>query len=227
MHKVLLVDDEQRMLDLISLYLRPHQYVTSEALGAQQALDMMKDESFDLVLMDIMMPGMDGWELCREIRQFSDVPIIMLTARAQQEDVVKGLRMGADDYISKPFNEQELLARMEALLRRSAPSKSIEIDGLVWDEEQFAFSYLGQPIKLTPKEFSMIGHLMKNPDKVFERARLLDLVWGFESETEGRTVDSHVRNIREKIRQAGFPVDDHFKTVWGIGYKWTKKRSHS
>lgn len=227
MRKVLLVDDEQRMLDLISLYLKPHKYATSEALGARQALEMMKEESFDLVLMDIMMPDMDGWELCREIRQFSEVPIIMLTARAQQEDVVKGLRMGADDYITKPFNEQELLARMEALLRRSTPPESVEINGLVWDQEQFTISYLGRPIKMTPKEFSMIGHLMKNPNKVFERGRLLDLVWGYESETEGRTVDSHVRNIREKIRQAGFPVDDYFITVWGVGYKWTNKGSHS
>ncbi|WP_236610176.1 response regulator transcription factor [Planococcus halocryophilus] len=220
MHKVLLVDDEKRMLDLVALYLRPHNYVCTKADNGKQALELLKKESFDLVLLDIMMPDMDGWEVCRDIRKFSSVPIIMLTAREQQEDVVKGLRLGADDYMTKPFGEEELLARMEALLRRSAPAKRLEFKGLVWDEESFELNYEQKSIRLTPKEFSMLGLLMKNPNKVFERDRLLELVWGYDSETEGRTVDSHVRNIREKVRQAGFPVDDHFLTVWGIGYKW-------
>lgn len=219
-HKVLLVDDEKRMLDLVALYLRPYDYRCAKADSGKQALELLNQETFDLVLLDIMMPDMDGWEVCREIRKFSNVPIIMLTAREQQEDIVKGLRLGADDYMTKPFGEEELLARMEALLRRSAPPKRIELDGLVWEEEGFELSFNHQPIRLTPKEFSMLGLLMKNPNKVFERDRLLELVWGFDSETEGRTVDSHVRNVREKIRQAGFPIDDHFQTVWGIGYKW-------
>lgn len=219
-HKVLLVDDEKRMLDLVALYLRPYDYRCVKADSGKQALELLNKEAFDLVLLDIMMPDMDGWEVCREIRKFSNVPIIMLTAREQQEDIVKGLRLGADDYMTKPFGEEELLARMEALLRRSAPAKRIELNGLVWEEDGFELSYNHQPIRLTPKEFSMLGLLMKNPNKVFERDRLLELVWGFDSETEGRTVDSHVRNVREKIRQAGFPVDDHFQTVWGIGYKW-------
>ncbi|MGB6406323.1 MAG: response regulator transcription factor [Planococcus donghaensis] len=220
MHKVLLVDDEKRMLDLVALYLRPHNYICTKADNGKQALELLEKESFDLVLLDIMMPDMDGWEVCRDIRKFSDVPIIMLTAREQQEDIVKGLRLGADDYMTKPFGEEELLARMEALLRRSAPTKRIEFKGLLWDEESFELNYEQKSIRLTPKEFSMLGLLMKNPNKVFERDRLLELVWGYDSETEGRTVDSHVRNIREKVRQAGFPVDDHFLTVWGIGYKW-------
>lgn len=219
-HKVLLVDDEKRMLDLVALYLRPHNYICTKADNGKQALELLEKESFDLVLLDIMMPDMDGWEVCRDIRKFSDVPIIMLTAREQQEDIVKGLRLGADDYMTKPFGEEELLARMEALLRRSAPTKRIEFKGLLWDEESFELNYEQKSIRLTPKEFSMLGLLMKNPNKVFERDRLLELVWGYDSETEGRTVDSHVRNIREKVRQAGFPVDDHFLTVWGIGYKW-------
>lgn len=219
-HKVLLVDDEKRMLDLVALYLRPHNYVCTKADNGKLALELLKKESFDLVLLDIMMPDMDGWEVCRDIRKFSSVPIIMLTAREQQEDVVKGLRLGADDYMTKPFGEEELLARMEALLRRSAPANRVEFKGLLWDEESFELNYEQKSIRLTPKEFSMLGLLMKNPNKVFERDRLLELVWGYDSETEGRTVDSHVRNIREKVRQAGFPVDDHFLTVWGIGYKW-------
>jgi len=220
LQKVLLVDDEQRMLDLVALYLKPHQCLCKKALGAHEAFDYLESEPFDLVLLDIMMPEMDGWELCREIRKFSDVPIIMLTAREQQEDIVKGLNIGADDYITKPFNEDELLARMGALLRRRTPKNTIEVDGLVWDKDRFELTYGKHIIKLTPKEFLMVGHLMKNADKVFTREQLIQLIWGFDSETEGRTIDSHVRNVREKIRQSGFPVDDHFLTVWGIGYKW-------
>ncbi|WP_281862866.1 response regulator transcription factor [Planomicrobium okeanokoites] len=220
MQKVLLVDDEKRMLDLVSLYLQPHRYLCKKALGAHEALAYLEKEVFDIILLDIMMPDMDGWELCREIRKFSDVPIIMLTAREQQEDIVKGLNIGADDYITKPFNEDELLARMGALLRRRTPKNIIEVDGLVWYEDRFELTYGKHIIKLTPKEFLMVGHLMKNADKVFTREQLIQLIWGFDSETEGRTIDSHVRNVREKIRQSGFPVDEHFLTVWGIGYKW-------
>lgn len=220
MQKVLLVDDEKRMLDLVSLYLQPHRYLCKKALGAHEALAYLEKEVFDIILLDIMMPDMDGWELCREIRKFSDVPIIMLTAREQQEDIIKGLNLGADDYITKPFNEEELLARMKALLRRRTPKNTIEVEGLLWDEDRFELTYDKHSIKLTPKEFLMVGHLMKNSDKVFTREQLIQLIWGFDSETEGRTIDSHVRNVREKIRQSGFPVDEHFLTVWGIGYKW-------
>lgn len=220
MQKVLLVDDEKRMLDLLALYLKPHHYQCTKALGPFEALGFLEKEDYDLVLLDVMMPEKDGWELCREIRQFSDVPIIMLTAREQHEDIVKGLKLGADDYVTKPFNEEELLARMEALLRRRVPKNSIEVEGLLWDEERFELSYHKQSIKLTPKEFLMLGQLLKSPNKVFSREQLIQSIWGFDSETEGRTIDSHVRNVREKIRQAGFPIDEHFITVWGIGYKW-------
>jgi DNA-binding response OmpR family regulator len=220
MQKVLLVDDEKRMLDLVALYLSPHHYRCTKALGPFEALGFLEKETYDLVLLDVMMPEMDGFELCREIRRISDVPIIMLTAREQQADIIKGLKIGADDYITKPFNEEELLVRMEALLRRRTPKKSIEMKGLLWDEDRFELTYHNQPIRLTPKEFLMMGQLMKNPGHVFTREQLIQLIWGFDSETEGRTIDSHVRNVREKIRLAGFPVDEHFITVWGIGYKW-------
>ena len=170
-----------------------------------------------------MMPEMNGWKLCKELRRFSGVPIIMVTARDQKEDIVKGLKLGADDYITKPINEEELLARMDALLRRIKPSSHINVHGLIWNEDRFELTYKNNPIKLTPKEFFMVGHLMKNPNRVFTRDQLIDLIWGFTSETEGRTVDSHVRNVREKIRQAGFPIDAYFKTVWGVGYKWVHK----
>src|SRR5690625_1592922 len=135
MKKVLIVDDEKRMLDLIELYLRPHLYDCHKADHASEALSLLEKETFHIVLLDIMMPDMDGWELCREIRRFSDVPIIMLTARDQRDDIVKGLQLGADDYITKPFNEDELLARMSALLRRVTPRSLIEINGLRWNKE--------------------------------------------------------------------------------------------
>lgn len=220
MYKVLIVDDEKRMLDLIVLYLQPHQYICKEALGATEALSYIHQETFDIILLDIMMPEMDGWELCQEIRHISDVPIIMLTARDQHEDIIKGLRLGADDYITKPFNEEELLARMSAILRRREPKSYVEVNGLIWNKDRFELTYRTNPIKVTPKEFIMIGHFMRNPNQVFAREHLIDLIWGFDSETGGRTVDSHVRNMREKIRQTGFPIDDYFKTVWGVGYKW-------
>lgn len=220
MQKVLLVEDEKQMLDFVALYLKSHHYLCTKALGSFEALGYLEKESYDLVLLDVMMSKMNGLELCHEIRKFSDVPIIMLTTREKQENIVKGLKLGADDCITKPFNEEELLARMEALLRRRIPKNAIDVDGLRWDEERFELTYYKHFIKLTPKEFLMMGHLLKNPGKVFRRDQLIRLIWGIDSETEGRTIDSHVRNVREKIRQAGFPIDDHFVTVWGIGYKW-------
>ena len=225
MNKVLLVDDEKRMLDLLELYLRPHNFECTKALGAKEALSYIEKTVFDIILLDIMMPEMNGWELCEEIRRFTDVPIIMVTAREQKEDIIKGLKLGADDYITKPINEGELLARMEALLRRLKPSNQIYISGLLWDEERFELSYRKKIIKLTPKEFALIGYLMKNPNRVFSREHLIELIWGHESETEGRTVDSHVRNLRDKMRKTGFPIDEFLTTVWGIGYKWIKSNS--
>jgi len=220
MNKVLIIDDEKRMLDLIALYLLPHNYVSKKALKAQEALTYIENETFDIILLDIMMPEMDGWELSQEIRCISDVPIIMVTARDQSEDIIKGLKLGADDYITKPFNESELLARMDALLRRRIPRSLVEINDLLWNKDKFQLTFKNKRIKLTPKEFILIGHFMKNPSQVFARDQLIELIWGFDSETEGRTIDSHVRNMREKIRQAGFPIDNYLKTVWGVGYKW-------
>jgi len=220
MNKALIIDDEKRMLDLITLYLLPHNYVSKKALGASEALIFIEKETFDIILLDIMMPEMDGWELSQEIRHISDVPIIMVTARDQSEDIIKGLKLGADDYITKPFNEDELLARMDALLRRRTPRNFIEINDLLWNKNKFQLTFKNKLIKLTPKEFILTGHFMKNPNQVFERDQLIELIWGFDSETEGRTIDSHVRNVREKIRQAGFPIDNYLKTIWGVGYKW-------
>jgi DNA-binding response OmpR family regulator len=146
----------------------------------------------------------------------------MLTARNDKNDIVKGLRIGADDYVTKPFNEEELIARIEAVMRRYENQKQdkVTFKGLIWDHESFELKYEGNPITVTPKEFALIGLFLQNPNKVFTRDHLLSSVWGQLAETEDRTIDSHIRNIREKLRKAGFPIDNHLLTVWGIGYKW-------
>jgi len=222
MNKILIVDDEQRMLDLLSLYLTPHGHQCKTVTSGEEAITEVEKNNFDLVLLDIMMPNKNGWETCEEIRLLTDIPIIMLSARDQKPDIVKGLKLGADDYVTKPFDESELLARMDALLRRLKQGDKIELKGLVWDGERHELQFNEKDIRLTPKEFSMIGYVMKHPDRVFSREQLIELIWGFDSETEGRTIDSHVRNIRDKTRHVGFPIDEHFLTVWGVGYKWVR-----
>ncbi|MCM3089004.1 DNA-binding response regulator, OmpR family, contains REC and winged-helix (wHTH) domain [Bhargavaea ginsengi] len=223
MAQILLVDDEPMMLDLLKLYLEPHGFRCLKAASGEEALNLLDLQRPDLVLLDIMMPGMDGWTVCREIRHRSAVPILMLTARGETEDVVKGLGAGADDYLIKPFEEEELVARLHALLRRSGMTGVLETGGLIYDRDSFTLTYGGKPIRLTPKEFALLGKLMSETDRVFSRDNLLGHVWGWDSETEGRTVDSHVRNLREKIRNSGFPIDHHLLTVRGIGYKWSDK----
>lgn len=224
MKTILLVDDEVRMLDLLKIYLLPS-YHCVKASSGREAIAHMKHNGADLILLDIMMPELDGWETCRRIREFSDVPIIMLTARNEKTDVVKGLKTGADDYITKPFDEAELLARIQTIFRRvkSAQQEQMECDGLLWDGEAHELIYQGETIQVTPKEFSLLGLLLRNQNKVFSRPNLLESIWGDEALTEDRTIDSHVRNIREKLRQAGFPIDQYLSTVWGVGYKWISK----
>ncbi|GEL08844.1 response regulator transcription factor [Salisediminibacterium halotolerans] len=220
MAHILIVDDEQRMIDLLTLYLTPYQHKITSTTSGEDAVDKIAEHDFDLVLLDIMMPDCDGWETCTDIRSISDVPIIMVSARDQKPDIVKGLKLGADDYVTKPFDENELTARIGALLRRFSQGDVVEIDGLTWNGITHELRYQNTPVALTPKEFAMLGYLMKHPNKVFSREQLIELIWGFDSDTEGRTVDSHVRNLREKIRKAGFPIDDYLHTVWGVGYKW-------
>lgn len=220
MARILLVDDEAMMLDLLELYLEPYDFHCIRAESGERALKLLDRHSPDLVILDIMMPEMDGWMVCREIRKRSDVPVLMLTAMGETGDIVRGLETGADDYMSKPFEEEELIARIRALLRRSGKMDILEMDGLIWERERFRLSYKGQLIRLTPKEFELLGLLMREQNRVFSRESLLGQVWGWNTETEVRTVDSHVRNLREKIRQSGFPVDQYLLTVRGVGYKW-------
>ncbi len=218
----MIVDDEQRMVDLISLYLTPYNYICTQAYSGKEALQRLEEKVVDLILLDIMMPEMDGWETCKEIRNYYTTPIIMLTARDQNMDVIKGLKMGADDYISKPFDEDVLLARIETVLRRSekAGSECIDFKSLIWDRTRYTVSYQSQVITTTPKEFDLLGLFLKNRQKVFTRDHLIEAIWGFDTDTEGRTIDSHIRNLRDKCRKAGFDIDQHLITVWGVGYKW-------
>ena len=224
MKTILLVDDEPMMLDLLSLYLSPLGYNCIKKESALDAIQYLELHSVDLILLDIMMPDMDGLETCKEIRKYWDTPIIMITAMSEKSDIVKGLNIGADDYISKPFDEEELIARIEAVLRRRTKQVgNISFHGLFLNQDSFQLNYYDKEIPLTPKEFGLISLLLNNQNTVFTREHLITSVWGYGVSTEDRTIDSHVRNLREKLRKAGFPAEDYLLTVWGIGYKWDGK----
>ncbi|WP_102273903.1 response regulator transcription factor [Cytobacillus massiliigabonensis] len=224
MKTLLLVDDESMMLDLLSLYLSPIGYHCIKKQSAREAITYLEAHPADLILLDIMMPDMNGLEACKKIRQTWDTPIIMLTAMSDKSDIVKGLKYGADDYISKPFDEEELIARIEAVLRRQkSETGRLSFRGLFLDQNSYELLYNGVEILLTPKEFGMMGLFLTNQNKVFTREHLITSIWGYEVSTEDRTIDSHVRNLREKLRKAGFPADHHLQTVWGVGYKWAGK----
>jgi DNA-binding response OmpR family regulator len=222
MRTILLVDDEERMLDLLSLHLEPYNFKCLKVTSGKEALLFLKKEKIDLVVLDVMMPEMDGWTTCQRIRERSDVPVIMLTARSETEDIIAGLKYGADDYITKPFNEAELLARIEALMRRISNHNDsfILFKGLKWNEDSVEVTFRNHSILITPKEFFILGLFLKNPHKVFSRDHLLSVIWTQHTNIDDRTVDSHIRNLRDKLRKAGFPIDQHLKTVWGLGYKW-------
>ncbi|MGG0667048.1 response regulator transcription factor [Sporosarcina koreensis] len=224
MQTILLIDDEQRMLDLLGLFLEPHGFNCIKALTGKKGLEIVKDEKVDLVLLDVMMPDLDGWEVCKNIRQLSTIPVIMLTARTDKADIVKGLEFGADDYITKPFDERELVARVNALLRRVS-SEVTENSNTVYGDftlnrDSYSLHYKNMEVQLTLKEFYIIEALITHPKRTFTREQLLRTAWDYNTFTDIRTVDSHIRNLREKLRVAGFPINDFLLTVWGIGYKW-------
>lgn len=222
MHKIMVIDDESRMLDLLELYLIPNGFECLKFESGELAIQYLRDKNnIDLVLLDLMMPKKDGWEVCKEIREFSNIPIIMLTARDQTMDIVKGLNIGADDYITKPFKEVELIARINAVLRRFTDEKSeINIAGLTWSSDYRSLSYKNKILSLTRKEFELLGLFLKNQNRIFTREDLLNIVWGAETDIEDRTIDSHLRNLRDKLRKEGFPVERYLQTVWGLGYRW-------
>ncbi|OZS78084.1 DNA-binding response regulator [Tetzosporium hominis] len=222
MKKILIVDDERRMVDLVELFLKPQGFKCVKVLDGKEALHVIRTQEIHLVILDIMMPGMDGFEVCTEIRKLSTVPVLMLTAREGKEEVVKGLTLGADDYVTKPFDEEELVARVQALLRRVPEPAPVGVttDGYRLDPEGYALVWDAGQVHLTMKEYKLVEAMMKHPKRTYSREQLLAIGWGYDSYTDPRTVDSHIRNLRDKLKKADFPIAQFLVTVWGIGYRW-------
>ena len=225
--KILIVDDDNNIAELISLYLTKECYDTKIVNDGEQALIAFEHYKPNMLLLDLMLPGVDGYQVCREIRAKSDVPIIMLSAKGEVFDKVLGLELGADDYILKPFDSKELVARVKAVLRRFQPAKPeayasvdikcVEYPGLIVNLSNYSVTYDGQQIDMPPKELELLYFLASSPNQVFTREQLLDNIWGYEYVGDTRTVDVHVKRLREKIKDK---PTWRIATVWGIGYKF-------
>ena len=221
---VLIVEDDKNIAELLQLYLEKEGYAVSIAADGGQGLAKFRSEAPDLVLLDVMMPVMDGWAVCKTIRAESQTPIIMLTAKSETDDKVAGLRSGADDYITKPFEMKEVLARIEAVLRRSdracaeEASRVLQFDKLTIDMDAFELTIDGKKTDIPPKEMELLFYLASSPNRVYTRNQLLDEVWGFDYFGDSRTVDVHVKRLREKLE--GVSESWNLKTVWGVGYKF-------
>jgi len=220
--KILVVDDDHHIAELITLYLNKDGYETKTAYAGRKAVDEFARFSPHLVILDLMLPEMDGYQVCTEIRKISAVPIIMLTAKGETFDKVLGLELGADDYIVKPFEPKELVARVKAVLRRyekkdSAPQKQIVVPNMTINQSTYTVNYHGVHLELPPKEFELLYFLASHPNQVFTREQLLDKIWGYEFMGDTRTVDVHIKRIREKI---SYEDIWNIKTVWGVGYKF-------
>ena len=222
--KILVVDDDKNICELLRLYLEKEGYNVSIANDGEEALLRFAADTPDLVLLDVMMPKLDGWQVCREIRKKSECPIIMITAKGETFDKVLGLELGADDYVVKPFDSKEIVARIKAVLRRSvkaAPEtnvKEVSYDKLVVNMTKYELKVDGKVVEAPPKELELLFHLASNPNRVYTRDQLLDEVWGFEYYGDSRTVDVHVKRLREKLE--GVSDKWALKTVWGVGYKF-------
>ncbi len=221
--KILIVEDEENIRELLRLYLEREAYEVIEAPNGVEGLKKWKSETPDMLLLDVMMPIMDGWEVCRTIREESNVPIIMLTAKGETSDRVSGLEMGADDYIVKPLEMREVIARIRAVFRRLAPEDSgkLSYDKLVVDKQAYDLIVDGKRVDAPPKEIELLYFLASSPNRVFTRAQLLDDVWGFDYFGDTRTVDVHIKRLREKLEGVSNKWD--LKTVWGVGYKFETK----
>lgn len=224
--RVLIVDDDPNINQLIKLYLEKEGYETETAERGDDALNLFKKNPPQIVLLDLMLPGMDGWQVCREIRKISTIPIIMLTAKDETFDKVLGLELGADDYMTKPFDPKELIARIKAVMRRTqtavAPERELAFPNLVINMSTYLVTYNGKDIKMPPKEIELLYFLAAHPNKVFTRDQLLEQVWGFDYFGDSRTVDVHIKRIREKLpgsEEYGWQI----KTVWSVGYKFEVK----
>lgn len=224
--KIMIVDDDSNICELLRLYLEKEGFDTVIASDGAKAVAMFDTEKPDLMLLDVMMPHLDGWQVCREIRKSSQCPIIMLTAKGEVFDRVLGLELGADDYVVKPFETKEVIARIKAVLRRSGAGEAkrerqVEYDGLSINMENYELRVRGKAVDTPPKEMELIYHLASNPNRVYTRDQLLDEVWGFEYYGDSRTVDVHVKRLREKLD--GVSEQWTLKTVWGVGYKFEVK----
>ena len=224
--KILVVDDDENICELLKLYFENEGYGVKLAHDGAEGLNFFKIYEPDLVLLDIMLPKKDGWQVCREIREMSAKPIIMITAKGEVFDKVLGLELGADDYIAKPFDTKEVVARVKAVLRRSAPESKNDIKLLQYDKLQINLTTYelivdGKAVDTPPKELELIYHLANNPNRVYKRDQLLDEVWGFDYYGDSRTVDVHIKRLREKLE--GVSSQWNLKTVWGVGYKFETK----
>ena len=223
--KILIVDDDLNICELLRLYAEKDGYEPIVVNDGRQALEALTQHNPKLILLDVMLPKLDGWQVCREIRKTSDVPIIMLTAKGETFDKILGLELGADDYIAKPFDTKEVMARVKAVLRRTyndeESSKTVKYDKLEINLSNYELIVDGKQIDTPPKELELIFHLAKNPNRVFTRNQLLDEVWGFDYYGDSRTVDVHVKRLREKLDGVSDKLS--LKTVWGVGYKFEVK----
>jgi len=223
--KVLVIDDDVNICELLRLYFEKEGYEVLTVYNGIKAIDVFKEFAPNIIILDIMLPGADGWQVCREVRKISSIPIIMLTAKGETFDKVLGLELGADDYMVKPFEPKELVARVKAVLRRYE-HKEIDVmevvyPNLVINRSNYTVKVGGKDIELPPKELELLFFLASNPNKVFTREQLLEHVWGFDFYGDSRTVDVHVKRLREKIDQESQIWQ--LKTVWGVGYKFEVK----
>ena len=224
--KILVVDDDTNICELLRLYLEKEGYDVVIANNGAEAVRILQEQTPSLMLLDIMLPVLDGWQVCREVRKFSDKPIIMLTAKGETFDKVLGFELGADDYVVKPFDAKEVIARVKAVLRRSGAGaatsiKEVSFDKLVINLTNYELRVDGKKVDTPPKELELIYHLASNPNRVFTRDQLLDEVWGFDYYGDSRTVDVHVKRLREKLE--GVSEKWELKTVWSVGYKFETK----
>lgn len=233
--KILIVDDDANIAELISLYLMKECFDTKIVYDGEEAITQYREYQPNLILLDLMLPGIDGYEVCREVRKTSTVPIIMLSAKGEIFDKVLGLELGADDYMIKPFDTKELVARVKAVLRRVVPSQSaseqvitqelgdfVSYPDLVINQSNYSVTYFGDSIEMPPKELELFYFLASHPNQVFTREQLLDHIWGYEYIGDTRTVDVHIKRLREKIKDH---ISWRLSTVWGIGYKFEVKKN--
>ncbi|UVI32354.1 response regulator transcription factor [Paenibacillus spongiae] len=228
-HRILIVDDEERIRRLLKMYLEKEGYMIEEAEDGESALRLASNSDFDLILLDVMLPGIDGIEVCSRLRQVKATPVIMLTAKGEEMNRVQGFEVGADDYVVKPFSPREVIYRVKAILRRSSAtafltkealtSNNIVFPHLIIEHDAHRVMAGGQEVSLTPKEYELLHYLAISPDKVFSREELLKDVWNYEFFGDLRTVDTHVKRLREKLNKVSPDAAAMITTVWGVGYK--------